>query len=655
MIDNEIASVAIIATMVFVIVFVEYSFSRGKATKRMRYLLYFILLMMASMFVGLSWYFVEPKGFLNSIISINIIMIPMISALVLLFYFYSMEWGKAYRIDRVLIPSLFVINEVLMTVFVMILMKTQLSINPLIAIPQSVNSLYFVLPMEVEMVVSIILFRIRGSIKILLITLAAMDLVSPALFSQNPFELLLVNALIMVAGMIVILEDASSSRTRISSERKRIIDISIIIYILNSIGFFVAYASGPIGYARFLPYALSVMLGMGLYFFFVFSGRDPTTVDGWAKKKWWLFFLLSGTFVTELIMSVPLDIFTGQFSISGAGIESIAYLVTHPLGSGGPLYFNGNVALSVVPFIATIANSPMFLLLMGLEMGALVVIRIKRMKWLEKRINLSFALLAYFTYTLFGPNYVLGWSKLPLWANVGALGPVRGYLILPMILSYAVYAVLALLFGRRSYCSTLCPSAVMYGGTLGQEMISMNYASRLSKKNIGSRYSSLVKRVIGGAWIFMSISAVASFAISLGIIRLPFDPAVLYSFLIWNLLWYLFFISIPFVGMSPCRRYGWCTTGTFVGFFSRLGFFKIKAVDPNVCFRCPTKDCVTACEVGLGDLPAQFIKQGYFKSQKCVGAGSCIDACPYDNIHFYDIRNVVKERLASSSRSPRTE
>ena len=107
--------------------------------------------------------------------------------------------------------------------------------------------------------------------------------------------------------------------------------------------------------------------------------------------------------------------------------------------------------------------------------------------------------------------------------------------------------------------------------------------------------------------------------------------------------------------MSPCRRYGWCTTGTFVGFFSKLGFFKIKAVDPNVCFRCPTKDCVKACEVGLGDLPGQFIKKGFFKSQKCVGAGTCIEACPYDNIHFYDVRNVIKDRLALRSRNNQTK
>ncbi|MCL4447155.1 MAG: 4Fe-4S binding protein [Thermoplasmatales archaeon] len=642
---GEIVAAATIATMVSIILYVEYSFSRSMTSRKIRYSLYFVLLMMASMFVGLSWYLVEPKGFLDSVISINIIMIPMVSFLVLIFYFYSMEWKGKFRVDRVLLPTLFVINEVLMTVFVLIVLGIKQNSSVMIALPQTVNSLYFVLPMEVEMVVSIVLFRIKGLVRVLLIVLAGMDFVSPALFSSYRPELLVANAMIMVAGMIVILEEASNSKTKIASEKRRIIDISLVVYLINSIGFFLSYSQGVQNEGNWTPYALSVLFGMWIYFFFIFTGRDVRNVDSWINKKWWLFFLLSSTFATELTMSIPLDITVGFFHTRGTGLALLSYLITNAGGLG--LY--GNVFLSIVPFIGVVAASPMFLLLMGTEMGALVIFRIKKIKWLEKRINLSFALIAYFTYTLYGPSYIIGWSKLPLWANVGALGPVRGDLIVPLMLSYGVYAVLAVLFGRRSYCGTLCPSAVMYGGTLGQEMISMNYKSRLSKKNIGSKYSSMVQTIIGGSWIFMLASAMVSFAISIKLINLPFDPAILYSYLIWNFLWYLFFISIPFTGMSPCRRYGWCTTGTFVGFFSKLGFFRIKAVDSGVCLRCPTKDCVTACEVGLGDLPAQFIKNGFFKSQKCVGSGSCIDACPYDNIHFYDIRNVIKDKLAPKS------
>ena len=145
-------------------------------------------------------------------------------------------------------------------------------------------------------------------------------------------------------------------------------------------------------------------------------------------------------------MSIPLNISTGWFSTSGNGLGSLSNLITDVVG----FHFTGGAYLSIIPFVGIVAASPMFLLLMGLEMGALVVFRMKRIKWLEKRINLSFALIAYFTYTLYGPSYILGWRNLPLWANVGALGSVRGALILPLLLSYLVYAILALLFGDCS-------------------------------------------------------------------------------------------------------------------------------------------------------------------------------------------------------------
>ncbi len=47
----------------------------------------------------------------------------------------------------------------------------------------------------------------------------------------------------------------------------------------------------------------------------------------------------------------------------------------------------------------------------------------------------------------------------------------------------------------------------------------------------------------------------------------------------------------------------------------------------------------------MSTMPGEFIKKGSFKSVKCVGAGDCLRACPYDNIYFYDVRNYLKEKL----------
>jgi len=647
---NFLLAVLTIALMITVIVSSEYYLVPERRTKKGRYLIYFILIMMASMFAGLSFYLLVEKNFLNTVISINIIMVPMISAIVILVYLYSMEWNLHINPDVFLIPVIFVINEFLMTFFVVLLTGGPLPGGAAL-VPSVVNSPYFVLPMEVEMLFSIVFFGLKGSGRALLIILALMDIVSPAVFPEAGGILLFVNAFTMVAGMVVALEVVANSRNGVLKESRRILDFSLIIYLLNSIGIFIYYSQGVKSEVYWFPYALSVILGMIVYFFLVLSDGNSQVMKGWGRRKLWLFFVLSITFVSEMLMSVPLDIETGIFNVNGSGISALSYLVTSSVSG----FFVGGATASIIPFIAAVANAPMFLLLMGVEMGSLVVIRMRRIKWSEKRINLALALLAYFTYTLIGPNYVRGWDRLPLWANVGALGPVGGGLIIPLLLSYALYAVLALLFGRRSYCSTLCPSAVMYGGTLGEEMVKLNYSSKISKKNIGSKYSSLAMSLASASWVFMIASSVLSFLSYAGLLRLKFDAAVLYSFLVWNLLWYLFFISIPFLGMSPCRRYGWCTTGTFVGFFSKIGLFKIKGVDPAVCFKCETKACVTACEVGLGDIPAQIMRRGYFKSQKCVGSGSCIMACPYDNIYFYDVRNAIRDWLSSRKPSAQEE
>jgi len=56
-------------------------------------------------------------------------------------------------------------------------------------------------------------------------------------------------------------------------------------------------------------------------------------------------------------------------------------------------------------------------------------------------------------------------------------------------------------------------------------------------------------------------------------------------------------------------------------------------------------DCAKACPVGLTDMRASFIEKGEFKSFKCIGVGDCAEACPYDNIMFYDVRSWVRERF----------
>ncbi|MEM4069156.1 MAG: hypothetical protein QXL99_04875, partial [Thermoplasmatales archaeon] len=189
-----------IASMLAVIIISEYYLVPERASRKATYLIYFVLTMMSSMFIGLTYYLRTPKNFLDTVAAINIVMVPMISIIVILVYLYSMEFRNGQNLHKIAIPLLFVIDEFLMALFV--LQLTGSGISPgLSAIPSVVNTTYFVVPMEVEMLFSIIFFGIKGAGRTLLIVLALMDLISPAIFPQLTEIFLFANALIMVLGM----------------------------------------------------------------------------------------------------------------------------------------------------------------------------------------------------------------------------------------------------------------------------------------------------------------------------------------------------------------------------------------------------------------------------------------------------------------------
>jgi polyferredoxin len=76
----------------------------------------------------------------------------------------------------------------------------------------------------------------------------------------------------------------------------------------------------------------------------------------------------------------------------------------------------------------------------------------------------------------------------------------------------------------------------------------------------------------------------------------------------------------------------------------------LKVKNSSQCVSCETKDCALACPVGLSTQPGSFISDGQFKNSRCVGVGDCVEACPYENIFFYDVRNFLKEKVVKKDR-----
>lgn len=655
--ENPAIVVAVIVTMTSFIGYTLVYLRKNSENFTVRKFAYMVLAltMMGSMLNALDYYLVSSRGFFDTIVAVNLSMFAMTVAIVyLLWVSTKYEMKKLTPRMAVGFALLYVWNEVSMGSFLYTVGFSPVerlafsgTTGLLGYFTSGVNSYLFVIPMVSEMIFILAYFKESRFLKLLFASMMVMSASTPSMLNDRTFATLftIIFSAMMVIFMIIFYEWIANRRNTITHFEMRKLEILFFIFMIMSAGvFFGAVFSDPY-YIAWLLYGVGMVAAMQFYFQTALSGESSGKKIGWASHPRFLFLILLFSFISEFFVSAAIIYLTQPPGQSGLqGFIAFSSMLGGVNSAALPA-----ILLDIPYLIGAVANSYIFLTIMGTEMGALVILRMKKLQWKEKRVNLSMALVAFALYTIFWPNFGNEnlYSVLPLWANAGGLGPMYPYIIGALLGSYALYAVLALLFGRRSYCSTLCPSAVMYGGTLGQEMISFNYQSKISKANIGSKFKAAIYPFISVSWVaMMALSLLSYLTVSRGSNYNIYgiDPIVFFSFFIWNFMWYLFFIAIPFIGMSPCRRYGWCTTGTFVGFFSKIGLFKLKVKSPDTCRTCQTKDCVSACEVGLGDLPGQFIKQGYFKSSKCVGAGSCLEACPYDNIFFYDVRNFLREK-----------
>jgi polyferredoxin len=392
-------------------------------------------------------------------------------------------------------------------------------------------------------------------------------------------------------------------------------------------------------------FALSILLEMALYLGLVVSPRDTASVKTWRSDPWWVLGLLSALFVGEFFMGALLDAQVNgpQDLISAAGLVAT---------SGGPLAALSAALYDFMGFFSAVTLSPWFLIMMGTEMGALVVFRIREVRELETKVRLGLVIVAYAVYAILLPSFLIPGDTLPSipfvgWSmGVGTAGPVAPAILAALLGTYLISGMLSALFGSRQVCSVFCTAALMYQGTFYDSLKTFNRTSTVGKKLLTSRLSGIYRATFSLVWISLIAAVVVSYLDSVGVLGFSIfgsDPVVfLYTFY-FGFLWFIIFVTIPFVGTYACVTTGYCHWGTFNQLVSRLGFFKLKVKDPATCVTCVTKDCAKACPVGLTDLPGNFIAKGEFKSSKCIGVGDCVGACPYNNEYFYDVRSWLKK------------
>jgi polyferredoxin len=522
---------------------------------------------------------------------------------------------------------------------------------------QLVDGPWFLFPMALEMGLTVWLLRRslpRAFVGLLLAQSGLMFLSPPAFPRPSAAGAAVVLGSGLMIGIIVFVMEYLY--------RHRQLERALSSYYLGLLAAFAAMMAGLylwLQYGNGLLFAGAVLSEMALYFGAVL--RPARFSEGlslpWQLRPNWTFGLLAAIFVGELFMGAVLDL------VLLPGVYASAFPSLPLAGGLGTLTYNA--FYNGFWFVALVCGSTWFLAMMGVEMGILVLYRLREPGPKENKVRLVLVMGSYAAFATFFPSYyysvlfpnapagvsvpVLGWSM-----GIGS-APIVPSLFLVIFLSYAITGSLSVLFGRRVICAVFCTPALMYGGTTFNAMSSFNRSSPLARKYLSSRFSTMYTASTGLAMgSLVAVSFLSYFdqtgAISVSI--LGADPSVFFFSLSFGVLWYLIFVTIPYTGNYNCVTMGWCYTGQISALFSRIGFFKLKVRDKQVCKDCRTLDCAKACPVGLVDMPGHFRTKGEFRSSKCCGVGNCVGACPYGNLEFHDIRHWIRGRWGSRNRAP---
>ncbi|MEJ2775368.1 4Fe-4S binding protein [Sulfolobaceae archaeon RB850M] len=620
-----ILSLLISVLMLAVMVYIIYEVEKWKSVRRVLVGLY-IEGMMLTMNLGAYLYLLYHDVTYFLIINGGY----MVFALYLILQITNIRKEFAYLIFSVLMVS----SEALMGALIFTL-QTGLPAT----IDSSVENPWFVGVMMIEMALTLYFSfsRLNGNMRKYLVALLLLMPWFPEIFGVYAFWL---STFIMIAATIVVYETLYKDRLRATQDTFTVLEL-MWIFSLMMVGEFLYYL-----YSSLLLFDLSMIVAMVWFAYRASVGPSPIK-GNYIRDAKTAFAIIFSTFVMEFFMGAVLDFVNGVFS---AGVNGFISSLTLPwLAPNTPL----NVLWDGVDIVGSVLGSVWFLIMMGIEMGFLAFKKMLEIKVREVRVRMSLMILAYAIYSIYLPNFSPISSQLPyipyMWSmGIGTMGGVTGSVLLGLIGTYVVYAVLSFLFGSRNLCAVSCTAPLMYQGNFYDSLKVFNRTSELGRKTLTSKTGKWYKVVAVGVSIGVLIAAIISYLNNLGIISFTVESVDITSliYFIWfDILWYIVFISIPFMGTFACVTQGWCYWGVFNQAVSRIGLFRLKVKDPQVCVSCKTIDCANACPVGLTDMRGEFIKKGEFKSIKCIGIGECVDACPHKNIFFYDVRLWIKEKL----------
>ena len=620
----------------------------------------FLLSMMATIFVSTVVYiYTQASVTLLELVTLNLA-VGGVSAFAILFATHkgndSLLKNKVGNIKLLLTASiiaLVILSEIFMGWTFAILGGTVSISSGLqwvyLALIHSSSSFWFIFMMSAEMAITLFFIRDRlpKTLAGIMVSQTIIMILSPTAIDNSLWTNLSLAAgsAVMIFLFIYVFEFLYKNRTTSSGILNYLL-LLMLAYALMMAGQFIWLLTGDVA-----VFVLSIIVEMVVYFGIILDERKLVSSKpvSWQAKPYWVFGFLGLLFVAEFFMGGVLDIHVyGAGFFNGMMFASAAGSVANALSAG---FFN------FIMFFASITMSPWYLIMMGIEMGALVVFKIKYTRDSETKIRLLLMILAYGAYSILLPAFLipsqflrqipwLGWSM-----GIGSSGAIAPTVLMALLGTFLIGGSLSFLFGSRQVCSVMCMAPLMYQGTTIDAMNSFNGTSKLGHRLLTNKVSSFYKVVVSAVWVSLLAAAVLSYLSSVGVLGVSVfgvDPAFFLFMFYFGFLWYVVWIMIPFVGTYGCASTGMCSWGSFNQLISRTGLFRLKVKDKTLCSSCTTKDCSKVCPLGLTDQPAAFAAKGEFRNYKCIGDGNCVSACPYRNISFYDVRHWLRERLRNS-------
>ncbi|HTT45494.1 MAG TPA: hypothetical protein VMH38_05710 [Thermoplasmata archaeon] len=514
----------------------------------------------------------------------------------------------------------------------------------------SVNNPWFLFTMAAEMCLTAYFLRPRLARPIFVVLLSQSFIMlfsPPALGSSGWSELsIYVSSAAMIVLFVFLMEHLYRHPQLGAGLSTYLVEL-LAIYGLMMAGlfFWLYYGDGT-------AFAVAIVLEMVVFFAAVVRPERLTArlAQPWQLRPNWTFAVLALIFIAEVFMGAVLDV----------QVDPADYLAGFPAAalSGTAPTIVLNALSNGFWFLATVCGSTWFLAMMGVEMGMLVVFKFRETRHLENRIRLVLMMGCYAAFAVFYPSlyFALVLPNAPDPSTVPVLGwpmglgsyPLATTVFVAVLVTYVVTGALVVLFGRRVICSVFCTAPLMYQGTTIDSMKTFNRSGPVGRKFLSSRLSKTFSITTGLVMGSLIVTSLLSYLDATGAVSIYIqgnDPAVFFFALYFSVLWYLMFVTIPYTGNYNCVTMGWCYTGTFAQLFQKIGFFKLKVHDKQVCRDCTTLDCAKGCPIGLVDMPGHFRTKGEFRSTKCCGVGDCVEACPYNNLYVSDVRHWIRDRL----------